>query len=364
MRVLYVINEICEAGAEKLLVESMHFYQKKIQKADVLVLRETGSLLEQELKSEIIGEFIVLGATNIYNPFLVFKLIRFFKKYDIIHVHLFPVLYWTALAKWLSKTNAVLIYTEHNTTNRRRRKFLFRFVDKFIYSMYSKIVAISFKAESNLREYLKPNNSKILTINNGINLSVFTDASVANLSQDENIKIFMVARFHYPKDQKTLIESLLHLDSNVHLYFVGNGNSLTECKLLSENLKLKGRVHFLGIRSDVPNLLKAADIVVMSSGYEGLSLSSIEGMACGKPFIASDVDGLREVVSGAGILFKFGDSANLALNIQSLLDDKNYYNLVAERCMERAKLYDISKMVDSYMSVYSEVIYSSMPNKK
>ena len=61
---------------------------------------------------------------------------------------------------------------------------------------------------------------------------------------------------------------------------------------LNIELNVSDRVHFLGVRTDVPTLLKAADIVVMSSHFEGLSLSNIEGMAAGKPFVASDVDGI------------------------------------------------------------------------
>jgi glycosyltransferase involved in cell wall biosynthesis len=166
----------------------------------------------------------------------------------------------------------------------------------------------------------------------------------------------MVARFNKPKDQETVIRSLLHLNENVHLYLVGEGESLETCKALSADLQLTNRVHFLGRRTDVPRLLKAADIIVLSSQWEGLSLSSVEGMACGKPFIASDVEGLREVVSGAGILFKLGDDRDLARKVQQLISDDKYYREVVERCVERAMQYDINKMVDEYIRVYREVL--------
>ena len=93
-------------------------------------------------------------------------------------------------------------------------------------------------------------------------------------------------------------------------------------------------------------------MVVMSSHWEGLSLSNIEGMAVGKPFIASDVNGLREVTKGYGILFPHGDDETLADEIKHLAEDRSYYEQIATRCYERAQQFDIEKMVDAYYKLY------------
>ena len=118
------------------------------------------------------------------------------------------------------------------------------------------------------------------------------------------------------------------------------------------------RVKLLGIRSDVPQVLKAADVVVMSSHWEGLSLSNIEGMSSGRPFVASDVDGLREVTKGYGVLFPHEDAETLANIIRKLHDDKAYYDEVAEKCHQRAMMFDIDKMVDGYEAVYQKLMHS------
>ena len=81
------------------------------------------------------------------------------------------------------------------------------------------------------------------------------------------------------------------LPLEVKLVLAGEGVLKKKCQDLVETLKLKERVVFLGLRMDIPQLLKTADVVVLSSKYEGLSLSSIEGLAAGKPFVASDVPG-------------------------------------------------------------------------
>jgi glycosyltransferase involved in cell wall biosynthesis len=114
-------------------------------------------------------------------------------------------------------------------------------------------------------------------------------------------------------------------------------------------------VFFLGIRTDVPQLLKGSDIVVLSSKYEGLSLSSIEGMASGKPFIAADVPGLKEIVVGAGLLFPQGDEKALVKKITELLNDEKLYNKVSVSCLERAALYDINNMVEKHITLYRSI---------
>lgn len=81
-------------------------------------------------------------------------------------------------------------------------------------------------------------------------------------------------------------------------------------------------------------------------------MSNIEGMSVGKPFIASDVNGLREVTEGYGILFPHGDDQILAKEIKHLAEDRKYYNQIAERCFERAQQFDIKNMVDAYAHMY------------
>ena len=93
----------------------------------------------------------------------------------------------------------------------------------------------------------------------------------------------------------------------------------------------------------------------MSSHYEGLSLSNIEGMSVGKPFIASDVDGLREITNGYGILFPHGDDQALANEIKHLAEDRTYYDQIAAQCYERAQQFDINNMVDAYVKVYKRL---------
>ncbi|MDR2026111.1 MAG: glycosyltransferase [Prevotellaceae bacterium] len=357
MEILHVINNLNTGGAEKLLVESVPFYQRKGLKVDVLLLNGIDTALKQQLEKETAGRIFSTGNSNIYNPFLIFKLIPFIKRYDIVHGHLFPVLYWLAFAKLLGRAGAALVYTEHSTTNSRRNKSAFRFLDRRAYSVCDKIVCISRKTEENLAQYIgEKYREKFLTVRNGVNLSAVANAQASPDLCEGDVKIVMVARFHRAKDQNTVIKSLLYLDKNVHAYFVGDGSLISESKSLTQRLNLTDRVHFLGNRNDVPSLLKAASVVVLSSNWEGFGLSSVEGMAAGKPLVASDIDGLRETVTGAGLLFKRGDAKELADKIRSLTADPDFYSCVAAKCLEKSGQYDIAVMTDRYAEVYSDLL--------
>jgi glycosyltransferase involved in cell wall biosynthesis len=142
------------------------------------------------------------------------------------------------------------------------------------------------------------------------------------------------------------------------LQIVGGGEreNREQVKSICHGLGLDNRVDFMGVRQDIPEILENSDVIVLSSHWEGLSLSSIEGMASGRPFIASDVDGLREIVGGAGVLFPHGDDKELATQIQHLCEHPDEYQNVAQKCQERARQYDISVMADNYLKLYRDLL--------
>ena len=233
-----------------------------------------------------------------------------------------------------------------------------------MYGKYAKVVTISKIAEEKLCSYLghednQPNSplqSRIVTINNGVDVNAFYHAEdLPELAHQGKFVAVMVAGFREAKDQETVIRAITLLPDEYELWLVGDGVRRPE--IVSEIVKqnVTERVKLLGIRSDVPQILKSADVIVMSSHWEGLSLSNIEGMSSGKPFVASEVNGLKEVTAGYGILFPHGDAETLADVIKKLHDDSEYYRQVAERCYQRALQYDIRKMVDAYEQLYDTV---------
>lgn len=356
MKILHIVNSLSTGGAEKLIVDSVPLYQKRGLKVDVLCLSDKKTPFWIELETKSSGSITGITSNSIYNFLLIFKIIPYLKKYNLIHLHLFPTLYWVIIAKWISFSKVNLIYTEHSTSNRRRGLYAFRILDRLMYKRLNKIVTIAEEVDLNLKKHLNLSSNDFELINNGVDINHYSTALA--YSKDlffslNDIILIQVSSFRWQKDQQTLIKSLKHLPSNVKLLLVGEGDLMNECVDLAEELGLSKRVMFLGNRSDVPQLLNTADIVVLSSKHEGLSLSNIEGMSVNKPFIGSDVPGLREIVKGYGLLFKQGDEKELANLITKLIENPDFYKEIAVKCLNRANEFDINKMIDKYIKLYN-----------
>lgn len=365
MKVLQIINSLGTGGAEKLLLDTIPLYRQAGIEMDVLVFWNDNHQFINALKALNCCRVIILKESNdykdIYSVSHIWKLRNYLKNYDVAHIHLFPAQYFAVLANIAIGNKCKLIFTEHNTTNRRIEKSYFRQIERKIYSFYKKIVCISPEIQSIFKEYLKGFESKLVLIENGVDLQVIRQslpllkgALHPSISEDDKI-IMQVSAFRAQKDQKTLIEALAFLPLNVKLILVGDGELKQDCKERAKELELQSRVFFLGQRMDIPQLLKTVDIVVLSSLYEGLSLSSIEGMASGKPFVASNVPGLSEIVDGAGVLFECGNPKELAAQIEALLVDKTYYNSIVNSSLEKAQQYDIQLMIQKHIDLYKKV---------
>lgn len=362
MKILQVITSLQFGGAEKLISEITPLMRDKGHKVDVCSFVATSPNLNGVLKSK--GIKVINFALNgsVYNPTFIWKLAKLMKEYDVVHTHNTACQVFAAIGSYV--TSAKLVTTEHSTSTRRRNHKVLKLVDKWMYSRYDKIICISEPSEDSLRGYIG-NDYPIVTIKNGVNIRKFMDAAPVDLGlayknqSGETVepkKITMVAGFRYEKDQPTVIKALKYLPADYHLVLVGDGDERANIESLIASEGLQNRVHLLGLRTDVPNILKASDVIVMSSHREGLSLSNVEGMCSGHPFVASDVEGLREVTKGYGLLFPHGDSKALAEIVQKLCTDKEYADAVAAKCKERAMQYDIQKMVEGYQKVYEELL--------
>lgn len=354
MKILQVITSLRVGGAEKLIVDMVPLYLEQGYQVDVLLFDGTETPFRKNLKDQGVKVYDFGYGGSVYNPLHIFRLIPFLKQYDIVHTHNTAPQIFAAVGSLLC--SVILMTTEHNTSNRRRGWKWYRAFDRWMYGRYRRVICISDQAEINLKKF-HPSLNNICTVYNGVNVQAFRDAiPIPELRQSGRIVVVMVAGFRYQKDQDTLIKAFTHLPKDkFELWLVGDGERRPQLeKLVSENT-LNRNVYFLGIRSDVPRVLKTADIIVVSSHWEGLSLSNIEGMSAMKPFIASDVDGLHEVTQGAGILFRHGDDKALAKEILQIVEDEMHCMQVVDRCWERAKQYDITTMVDKYERIYHEL---------
>lgn len=361
MKILHVIDDMNMGGAQSLLVELAPAQVRLGHEVRVLELAlSTDETLTGRLKAMGVRIDSLSSTRSCRNLYNIIALIPYIKSYDIVHVHLFPANYWVALAKLISFSKVPIVTTEHSTDNKRRHSRLFRFMDSLIYRRYQEVVACSNKAQETFALVYKGVNLSVVP--NGVNLRRYISARSYDRVElfhipRETFVSTMVARFNYPKRQDVLLRAVASLPENFHCAFVGGSkrdSGLMKIKEMAEGLGIMSRTHFLYTRSDVPEILKSSDVIVMASEYEGLSLSSIEGMACGKPFVASDVNGLKEVVEGAGELFECEDYKGLAEIILNLSKDNEYRGSVVLKCLKRASEYDIDNTAAQYISIYQK----------
>lgn len=352
MRILHVITSLKIGGAESLVVNMVPHLISLGHEIGVVVFNGEYTTLMQRLENACPQCKIYRLGQSFYNPLYIIKLIDIMRDYDIVHTHNSSPQLYTAIANMICHKK--LVTTEHNTSNRKRGNMLLSFVDKWMYTKYDKVICISDQATYNIRQYLgdKTKREIICTIFNGIDVnSIFEARPIENMRSTKFV-IVMVAAFRPQKDQDTMIDAMLLLPEKYELWLVGDGvrRALMEKKV--GDLGLSQKVKFFGLRTDVSMILKTADVVALSTHYEGLSLSNIEGMAAGKPFVASDVEGVREVTGGYGILVPHRNAKVLADTIKKLHDDSAFYHLIADKCYERAKQFDISEMVKRYNDIY------------
>lgn len=356
MKILHVINSLSTGGAERLLADLIPLQQKYGHLVDAVIFRGGDTPCRKLLDRATTGKVYDFGVgMSVYSPLNVLRLIPFMRKYDVIHVHLFPAQYWVALAKLLSFSKARLVTTEHSVNNRRRGSHVWKLFDRVVYGCYSSIICCSDAVKTSLCRHVGAWN-RICTVPNGVDIEKIFKAGPAqrknfNIPEDTFL-LCQVARFIWPKDQDTIIRALAHLPENVHAVFIGDGERRKICEDLTSRMNLRNRVHFLGVHENIPALVKMADVIICSSEFEGLSLASAEGLASGRPVVASDVPGLREIIGGVGLLFPFSDEIAFAGKIRELLDNPNYAQAVGTACLSRSSDFDITRMVKTYLQIY------------
>ena len=353
MKILHVITSLLYGGAEKLVTDLLPIMKDKGMDVELAVLNAVDTPLMQILtrKGIRVHRFSPEGC-RLYTLSNLIKLRKLLSSthYDIVHAHNTPCQLLLSLCKKPKGTKYVT--TEHNTYNRRRSIALLKIADIMMYTRYDKIICVSDTVKQNLSEFAgKRIGEKCHVVRNGINVRDYL-MPVKEIDLTRPITVTMVAAFRKQKDHVTLLKAMTNLPDNYELKLVGEGETQTHIKKLASELGIASRVEFTGATTNTAAALAQSDILVLSSHYEGLSLSSLECLASGKPLIASDAPGLTETVEGAGLIFKRNDHEELCYLIQTMANDELLYKLISYRSQLRALDYDISHTYNGYVDVY------------
>ena len=290
-RIVHIISSIKGGGAE-VAVRNLHKINLN-KNLDSYVIYFTGKFVKLE-KNEML--------LNMHrrNPLIIFylrkKLKEFLKKQKklVIHVHLTWPFIFTFFAV-LGLKNIKLIYTEHDTTNRRRKIPFFRIIDRLIYSRYDSIVCISHGVHKALAKWVGPKiRDRIVTITNGSRiLPLHKRSSIKNRPP----RLISLGSLTYKKNFSTSIAAIAEIKDDIESYtIVGEGPERGKLQNLIKSLELEKKVKLVGWSDNIKKHLYKADIQIIPSLVEGFGLVAVEGMSTGLPIVASNVEGLKEVL--------------------------------------------------------------------
>jgi len=212
---------------------------------------------------------------------------------------------------------------------------------------------------------------KILIIPNGINCAKFQNASDLDFSliqfyphefKDKTV-ISVIGRLSPEKGQYLLLEAIELLlqktpVKNLCIFLIGDGPDKNKLETYSKKIsdKFGIQIEMPGHTKNVNEFLKLTDIFVLPSFYEGFGLALVEAMAAGVPVIASESGGVPEIIDDGvdGLLFSSGDNESLSEKIDLLLKNEELSDLIATNAVEKAKKFDVQKMVDKYRTLYAD----------
>lgn len=369
--VFQIITSLVPAGAERVVVHLLQYHDRsKYQPVCVCLGNPVNShyeLLVSQLGIPI--HFLGKGARATVG--LMKRLDALFREYrpTVVHMHLRGLTY--AYPLLLKYRTPVRVYTVHNLAGHDRGTNLQRLVSTlaFRYKLGRVIpVAIAERVRQSIQEVYRYPNPPLIP--NGISLGDFLlpDESRKKWRLQEGIEenaivISHVGRFTHQKNHALLIEALAQIHSAHQwlLLLVGDGDLRPA---VEEMVKAKGlidRVRFMGVRADIPQILNASDIFVLSSRYEGNPMSVMEAMAAGLPVISTAVGGVPELVedSISGILVPPEDPMALSQAIQKLVEDPHLLAQMGKRARQTAlERFDACTMTRAYETLYETILSS------
>ncbi|MDM0760180.1 glycosyltransferase [Clostridium perfringens] len=292
--------------------------------------------------------------------------------FDVVHCHT-PIV--SVLGRWccrkLRKEGMRVIYTTHgfyfHQGSSRNSWIIFHSIEKFMSRFCDAIITINCEDYENAKKMHCKNVFHI----NGVGVDTNRFANV-NINREEyrksigisnnEIVVLSIGELSERKNQKVVIEAIGNLNnSNIVLVHCGNAmNSEATTKQLIDLAKRKNvKLILLGLRKDIPEICKCADIGTISSTREGLGLAGIEMLASGLPLVGSKVHGILDYVINEvnGFLANPYDANEFTEGIRKLLD-KNTHEKLSSACYKSILKFDIKNSYAQMEKIYKYLLYN------
>jgi len=313
-------------GLENVFVYLCNELSKRVE-IDVIVFQDS-AVIEKFDKN--IRVHLLLSKASRYNPFLYLELYKLINrlKPDIVHTHSSKA---TQIFYYINK----FLFISHIATKHNSRKGK-------IFNKLSHVIAVSKGVKKSIAH------SNVTIIYNGVN-------PVDILPQRKNklFRILAVGRLDNIKGFDILIRESAKLNFPFELHIIGEGTERESLEKVVEELNLEEKVKLLGFRENIPQLMRNADVVVMSSHTEGFSLVMVEALFYANTFISTKVSGATEILDE---IFLF-EHYNLADKLNDIyLNYENYEKCFFQLQEKLKNNFLLEHIVDEHIAYYKSIL--------
>lgn len=330
-----------------------------------------------------IPTIIIPGLINSVNPYLNFKAFSDLRahmtqgKYDIVHTHS-SVAGVIGRAAAITTSIPVIVHHVHGWGIQEDMsigmRMLYIGLERLSAKFTDRMIAVSKPTVQKGINYHICKEDKFVLIYNGIDLNNFrqkVDEQQVRieLGLDPEYKIVgMIGRLEKQKNPIDFIQCasiVLEDYPKVQFIIAGDGSLRPDCEILINKLNLQDNFFLLGFRNDIEKILPILTLTVMSSLWEGLPVVFQEAMSAGKPIVANDVDGARDIIvdGDTGYLVPPHQSQEMAERILSLLNNEDLCYEMGAEAQRHSESFSSQQMLEKIESLYRELLsnYESNP---
>jgi glycosyltransferase involved in cell wall biosynthesis len=356
---MHVTYSLAVGGSEIFaLTVASHLDPRKFR--STLCALDLGGALEEEAHRLGIPHVVLYRRPGITLG-LIGKLYQLFRRsrVDVVHTHHFNQFLYSVIGARL--LGARVIYTEHCVEAFEKRSV--RIATRLLSRLCYKVVAIGSEVARVLEEEVGVPAHKLEVIRAGIDVAAFNqpraEARRTLGLQDTDRIAVTVARLAPEKNQRLLVGAFADVVKRfpaARLLIAGEGSEEAAIRAEVARLGLTQRVELLGRRRDIPRILAAADVFVLSSDHEGLPLAVLEAMAAARPVVATRIGELSAVVRDGetGRLVQPRDREALATALAEMLNDPRLASEMGARARQLVQgHYSLRAMIENHEALYT-----------
>lgn len=364
-RITFVIEALTVGGAERMVVDIANELSSRGDHVNVICLSSMG-----ELAASLSGDVGLVTLNK--KPGVDLSIIKRLRQTiisqnaDVVNSHLWTANLWTRLA--LLRSSIPVVVTEHNRDVWKQTHN--KFIDRVLSKATVRLIAVSRDTANFYKEDVGVSDDLVSVINNGVDTARYSNGDGTSiralLAPNGEFLVGTVGRLAAQKNHIRLVETAAILKSwglSVNVVVAGDGPERQRIEEAIVENDVADCFTLLGERSDVPDLLSALDVFVLSSDREGHPLSALEAQAAGTPVVLTDAGGSADAISGSGnecggLLVDQSPDA-LARALRDLAEDRvrleRMGNFASGYALEH---FDKKTMIDRYSDVFGEAIVS------